>query len=182
MTTDEGGWTVIQKREDGDVDFFRTWKEYKHGFGNASKNYWIGNDAIHALTRDQNQELRVDLRRYNGEQGYAKYTTFYIGDENNKYTITVSGYSGTANDSLAYHNGMRFSTKDQDNDASENDEDCAIRYRGAWWYRWCLKSNLNGEYAQTAVIGPRYPVWRFWMNSYEALKKTVMMIRHKKIK
>ncbi|XP_061171670.1 angiopoietin-related protein 6-like [Saccostrea echinata] len=179
MTTDGGGWTVIQKREDGDVDFFRTWKEYKHGFGNASKNYWIGNDAIHALTRDQNQELRVDLRRFNGEQAYAEYAIFYIGDENDKYYITVSGYSGTASDSLAYHSGMRFSTKDQDNDTSEDDENCAEVYRGAWWYGWCLRSNLNGQYSQSPVHGPQYPVWLYWKNSFEALKKTVMMIRHK---
>ncbi|XP_062604877.1 fibrinogen-like protein A, partial [Saccostrea cucullata] len=96
MTTDGGGWTVIQKRQDGDVDFYRSWITYKHGFGNASKNYWIGNDAIHTLTKDKNQELRVDLERYNGQQAYAVYTTFYIGDELSKYILTVSGYSGTA--------------------------------------------------------------------------------------
>ncbi|XP_062621841.1 fibroleukin-like, partial [Saccostrea cucullata] len=96
MTTEGGGWTVIQKREDGDVDFYRTWIEYKEGFGNPSKNYWIGNDAIHTLTREKDQELRVDLQRHNGEQAYAVYTTFYILDEDSKYNLTVSGYNGTA--------------------------------------------------------------------------------------
>ncbi|XP_062615766.1 veficolin-1-like, partial [Saccostrea cucullata] len=68
MTTDGGGWTVIQKREDGETDFYRTWKGYKEGFGNAAKNYWIGNDAIYALTKDENEKLRIDLQRHNGEQ------------------------------------------------------------------------------------------------------------------
>ncbi|XP_061167445.1 fibrinogen C domain-containing protein 1-B-like [Saccostrea echinata] len=177
MTTDGGGWTVIQKREDGDVDFYRTWTEYKQGFGNASKNYWIGNDAIHALTKDKNQELRIDLQRHNGEQAYAVYNTFYIGDEHNKYTITVSGYNGTAGDSLTGHNGMEFTTKDQDNDKTSS-ENCAISYRGAWWYNRCLPANLNGEYAQSAVIGPKYLVWKAWKDTFEALQKTVIMIRH----
>ncbi|XP_062609299.1 fibroleukin-like, partial [Saccostrea cucullata] len=41
MTTDGGGWTVIQKRENGEVEFYRTWNEYKHGFGHVTENYWI---------------------------------------------------------------------------------------------------------------------------------------------
>ncbi|XP_062598679.1 fibrinogen C domain-containing protein 1-B-like [Saccostrea cucullata] len=177
MMTDGGGWTVIQKRQDGDVDFYRTWIEYKHGFGNVSNNYWIGNEAIHTLTKDKNQELRVDLQRHNGEKAHAMYTTFYIGDEDNKYTLTVSGYSGTAGDSLTWHSGSRFSTKDQDNDY-KTDGSCAIMRHGAWWYSNCLKSNLNGEYAQSAVFGWNYPVWENW-KSDEALKQTVMMIRNK---
>ncbi|XP_061167448.1 fibrinogen-like protein A [Saccostrea echinata] len=177
MTTDGGGWTVIQKRQDGDVDFYRTWIEYKNEFGNATKNYWIGNEAIYALTKDKNQELRVDLHRHNGEQAYALYTTFYIGDENNKYTLTVSGYNGTAGDSLDYHNGMKFSTKDQDNDNGSGFS-CATDRHGAWWYNSCDHSNLNGQYATSAVSGDKYPVWDHW-KGWEALKQTVMMIRHK---
>ncbi|XP_062609275.1 ficolin-1-like [Saccostrea cucullata] len=179
MTTDGGGWTVIQKRQDGDVDFYRTWIEYKQGFGNATKNYWIGNDAIHALTRDKNQELRIDLQRHNGQKAYALYSTFYIGDEDNKYRLTVSGYNGTAGDSLDVHNGMKFSTKDQDNDAW-NGVNCAADYHGAWWYNNCFNSNLNGEYGQAGVSGGIYSVWKSWpLEIQESLQKTVLMIRHR---
>jgi hypothetical protein len=79
-------------------------------------------------------------------------------------------------DSLDYHDGMKFSTHDQDNDESYNA--CAEKYHGAWWYDACHYSNLNGEYAKSALVAGRYPTWGGWTNQ-EALKETRMMIRSK---
>eukprot|EP00105_Crassostrea_gigas_P041969 XP_019926117.1 PREDICTED: ryncolin-1-like [Crassostrea gigas] len=116
MTTDGGGWTVIQRRMDGSVDFYRSWQTYKAGFGKAQGEYWLGNDDIHLLTTRAKQELRVDLQKSSGDKAYAKYSTFSVGSESQKYKLTVGGYSGTAGNSLVYHNGMKFTTRDQDND------------------------------------------------------------------
>ena len=78
---------------------------------------------------------------------YAKYGKFNIGDEQAKYRLKVGSYSGTAGDSLGpgdYDlNNRAFTTKDQDND--RNGGNCAVRWPGAWWYKSCHESNLNGK-------------------------------------
>jgi hypothetical protein len=40
-------------------------------------------------------ELRIGLEDFEGQTGYAKYTTFSIGDVSSLYKLSVSGYSGT---------------------------------------------------------------------------------------
>ena len=76
---------------------------------------------------------------------YAKYSNFTITNEATNYTLFVDFYSGSANDRLHYHNGMAFTTKDRDNDKYTSGN-CAVNYRGAWWYNSCIRSNLNGNY------------------------------------
>ncbi len=44
------GWTVIQRRSNGSVDFYRGWDEYKNGFGDLRTEFWLGNEKIHQLT------------------------------------------------------------------------------------------------------------------------------------
>ncbi|XP_061167533.1 ryncolin-2-like [Saccostrea echinata] len=91
MSTDGGGWTAIQRRQDNSTDFFRTWIEYKEGFGNPTKNYWIGNNAIHTLTKDGSQELRIELQRFNGEKAFAQYSTFSLGSEDTYFKLLCLG-------------------------------------------------------------------------------------------
>jgi len=100
MDTDDGGWTVFQRREDGSVDFYLYWTDYQQGFGNLSGEFWLGLDKIHRLTSTTTQ-LRVDMQDFEGNSAYAQYSNFSVGDSVSKYTLSVSGYSGTAGDSLS---------------------------------------------------------------------------------
>ncbi|KAG7477242.1 hypothetical protein MATL_G00092210, partial [Megalops atlanticus] len=125
MTTDGGGWTVIQRREDGSVNFFRGWESYREGFGKITGEHWLGMKHIHALTIQANYELRIDLEDFENSTAFAQYGTFGVGlfsvnPDDDGYPLTIGDYSGTAGDSLLKHNGMKFTTKDQDNDHSEN--------------------------------------------------------------
>ena len=116
MDTDGGGWTVFQFRETGLANFFRNWTDYQQGFGNLDGEFWLGLEKIHRLTSTATQ-LRVDLQDFEGNSAYAQYTNFAVADSVSKYTLSISGYNGTAGDSLiSYHNGHKFSTRDQDND------------------------------------------------------------------
>ena len=176
MTTDGGGWTVFQRRMDGSVDFYRNWTDYQQGFGNLSGEFWLGLDKIHRLTSTAT-ELRVDMRDFEGNSAYAQYTSFSVGDSASKYILTVSGYSGTAGDSLAEQNGQKFTTRDQDNDAHSGDN-CAQIYKGAWWYHRCHYSNLNGLYHGGLHSSFADGVnWEAWRGYYYSLKFTEMKVR-----
>ena len=144
MDTDGGGWTVFQRRKDGSVDLYRNWTDYQQGFGILSGEFWLGLDKIHRLTPTATQ-LRIDMQDFDGNSRYAQYANFSVGDSVSKYTLSVSGYSGTAGDSLTFHNGFKFTTRDQNNDRITSLQ-CAQARKGAWWYYNCHYSNLNGLY------------------------------------
>ncbi|XP_047198093.1 tenascin-R isoform X3 [Hippoglossus stenolepis] len=146
MTTDEGGWIVFQRRQNGLTDFSRKWSDYRIGFGNLEDEFWLGLDNIQRLAAQGRYELRIDMR--DGQESvYANYDKFSIGDARNLYKLRIGEYNGTAGDSLSYHQGRPFSTKDRDNDIAVTN--CALSYKGAWWYKNCHRANLNGKYGES---------------------------------
>ncbi|XP_027468864.1 tenascin-R isoform X2 [Zalophus californianus] len=146
MTTDGGGWIVFQRRQNGQTDFFRKWAEYRVGFGNLEDEFWLGLDNIHRITSQGRYELRVDMRD-GQEAAFASYDKFSVEDGRNLYKLRLGGYNGTAGDSLSYHQGRPFSTEDRDNDVAVTN--CALSYKGAWWYKNCHRTNLNGKYGES---------------------------------
>ncbi|XP_076000999.1 tenascin-R [Genypterus blacodes] len=146
MTTDEGGWIVFQRRQNGLTDFSRKWSDYRVGFGNLEDEFWLGLDNIQRIAAQGRYELRIDMR--DGQESvYASYDKFSIGDTRNLYKLRIGEYNGTAGDSLSYHQGRPFSTKDRDNDIAVTN--CALSYKGAWWYKNCHRANLNGKYGES---------------------------------
>lgn len=175
QVTDGGGWTVFQRRQDGSIDFYRTWQEYKDGFGDLEGEFWLGNDNIHRLLLDKGSHvLRLDLEDFEQSTRYAKYSTFMVGSEKEKYVLTAMGYTGNAGDSFVIHNGRQFSTKDNDNDKYHGGS-CSQLYEGAWWYNSCHYSNLNGLYNSTSY--GKGINWRQWKGYYYSLKSVEMKFR-----
>uniref|UniRef100_F1S706 Tenascin-R n=1 Tax=Sus scrofa TaxID=9823 RepID=F1S706_PIG len=146
MTTDGGGWIVFQRRQNGQTDFFRKWVEYRAGFGNLEDEFWLGLDNIHRITSQGRYELRVDMRD-GQEAAFAYYDKFSVEDSRSLYKLRIGAYNGTAGDSLSYHQGRPFSTEDRDNDVAVTN--CAMSYKGAWWYKNCHRTNLNGKYGES---------------------------------
>ncbi|CAH1798503.1 unnamed protein product [Owenia fusiformis] len=159
------GWTYAFKRFDGSEDFYRTWVEYQHGFGKTEGEHFIGLDNLASFVKGRKCKVRIDLEAWpsvSPAKRFAEYSDFSITDKTDKYRLTIEGYSGTAGDSMTYHNGQQFTTYDQDNDMSSGN--CASTFKGAWWYKSCHNSNLFGLYVKGPVC-PSYAqcvAWGHW--------------------
>lgn len=171
--TNGGGWMVLQQRLDGSVDFYRDWNSYRKGFGDLTSEFWLGNDNTHIFTANDSQ-LLIELKDFDNLTAHASYDSFHVATETEKYIMQLAGFSGTAGDSLSVHNGMMFSTKDQDNDFQES-QFCAQQYAAAWWYNKCHQSNLNGQYGDdTYGKGINWNTWRGYTYS---LKESAMKVK-----
>ncbi|NP_001265754.1 angiopoietin-2a precursor [Danio rerio] len=178
MGTDGGGWTVIQKRFNGLVDFHQTWKNYTMGFGDISGEHWLGNEIISKLTQEKQHTLRIDLMDWEGNTAFSKYSQFSLDGEKQNYRISLNGYSGTAGRTSSMgQTGGDFSAKDLDNDKCVCK--CSQMLSGGWWFDACGPSNLNGIYYQQGQNTNRFNgiKWYYWKGSAYSLKATTMMIR-----
>ncbi|KAL8569162.1 hypothetical protein ACOMHN_020289 [Nucella lapillus] len=177
------GWTVIQKRQDGSVDFFRTWQEFRKGFGSLEGEFWLGNDYIHHLSVQEPTTLRIELTDWEDRTYFAEYDSFRIDNEKGLYRLHIGNYHGDAGDSLRSHwenhDGMPFSTKDRDNDGRYYDS-CAEHFHGAWWFNNCFDSHLNGKYYHKGFhknYFQRDGIQWNTIHMYSSLKSVYMMVR-----
>ncbi|XP_036438885.1 fibrinogen gamma chain [Colossoma macropomum] len=198
------GWTVLQRRRDGSVSFNRDWAPYKEGFGylspDDSTEFWLGNEKIHLLSVQSSVPyvLRIEMVDWEGMKKYADYAMFKVGPEADKYRLTYAYYfggdAGDAFDGFDFgddasdkvhtsHNGMQFSTADQDNDKYHGN--CAKQDGSGWWMNRCHAAHLNGKYYKggkyTAKDAGQHGfdngiIWATWHTRWYSLKQTTMKI------
>ena len=112
-----------------------------------------------------------------GDTATASYSIFRVADAASNYALTISGYSGTAGDSLGATNGQEFSTNDQDHDTNTN-EQCAVYFGGGWWFIGCHDGCLNCLYIDSAGSSG-YGIgvtWETYKGLGESLKRVSMAV------
>ncbi|XP_035685027.1 uncharacterized protein LOC118421682 [Branchiostoma floridae] len=205
MNTTGGGWTVIQRRFDGSVDFNREWRDYRDGFGHPSGEYWLGLEHVHQLTSQGSWTLRIELERRGTvrhivsgrfvdqtlnpvdepEGGFWAEYGFSVASQSTNYQLHLSGFSGTAGNSMnaigypwTAATGMMFSTRDRDNDGSLG-RHCGRELKGGWWYNDCTLSGLNNKYPNDNVHcnSKKYIEWHTLSDRFHCLIKVSMKIR-----
>ncbi|KAM7351069.1 fibrinogen-like protein 1 [Cochliomyia hominivorax] len=145
--TSGGDWLHILRRQDGSVNFTRSWSDYVKGFGNVEGEYWIGLESLHILTNTNGrQELYVYIENYEGDSRYALYDNFNVSNSSELFKLkSLGNYKGTAGDSMSYNLGSKFATIDMDNN------NCANTYKCGWWFERCTRALPTGPYLGTEI-------------------------------
>ena len=184
METDDGGWTVFQRRMDGTQSFSSSSGIYVSGFGQLDGEFWLNLNNIHRLTMlsGVNTTLRVDMDDFDGNSRFAKYSTFQILNADADYLMIVSGYSGDAGDSLASSDGQPFIV-------------FSGSLHGAWWHNFTdvrgLESAVSRNESHFANLNGLYHIgqnenqfsfaegvyWSSWRGTSYSLKFTEMKLR-----
>ncbi|MBN3317169.1 ANGL4 protein, partial [Atractosteus spatula] len=178
--TAEGGQTVVQRRQDGSVDFDQPWQAYKNGFGSLDGEFWLGLEKIHALSKQGSYVLHVQLTDWD-DKAQSIQLPFQLDGEGTNYSLHLQERPlGSVESALSSEpSGLPFSTQDRDND-SKLDMNCAKHLTGGWWFSNCGRSNLNGRYFHN-IPRQRHErkqgmFWKTWRGRYYPLKSTLMKI------
>ena len=188
-------WTLIQRRLDGSEDFYRTWEEYKQGFGELSGEFWIGNEVLHQLTNQDYYRLKIDMwewprvvspqsqepvsRYYFAESSY-----FFIDNETFRYEMHVPNdyfaYTGFGGSGLRIHAGP-FLTKDVESLPEGMRENCAEKFHCGWWFTTCVRNaNFNGRYYKGGYANVKKKRRArddiYWPNIDQSLYRVVMKV------
>ncbi|XP_030563991.1 ficolin-2-like [Drosophila novamexicana] len=142
------GWIVIQRRYDGSEDFYRNWADYRNGFGNLEKEFFLGLENIYHLTNYQRYEFYAFIEAFNGVINWARYDNFYIGSEVEKYKLKGLGSMNGSTNNFNTHLYYEFSTYDREN---HYDNRSYLNHGGFWYHGKTDGVNPNGRYYKNYV-------------------------------
>merc|ERR1719391_1819848 len=122
-----GSVRVLVRKEVGNpLDYFdKTFAEYQEGFS-ANGESWLGLENLHRLTSQRDYKLKIIMTDFDGKKYDAVYDQFKVGPGDD-YVLTVEGFNDALSTlrnalittvSAKNLNGMKFSTKDRDQDRS----------------------------------------------------------------
>ncbi|MCI4377742.1 hypothetical protein PGIGA_G00207410 [Pangasianodon gigas] len=172
--TEEGAFTVIQRRQGGSVDFNQSWQSYEDGFGDFKSEFWLGLRKIFSLTQQGGSLLHIQMEDWKQEKHSMEFQYMLEGPDSN-YTIHLK--SGDLTSDMDIPTRLRFSTKDHNDGNSPKDPNCAHDYTGGWWFSACGDVNLNGKCVQNQ---PRRKEIQGKHNKGQShLKSTQISIRHR---
>jgi len=178
-----GGWTVLilRQKQDPQLSFRKDFSEYQEGFGDVNGEHWIGLNTMQQLTNSADYELMVTMAR-GDEKAVSFYSEFRV--EPGSYArLRVSGFdaaNSTGGDSLWYHDGMAFTTKDRDRDQGSGFNCAHVSGHGGNWFNRCHRANPTGLYGGDRSVlakSDHFLEWRHWQGSHNYLSDFAMMIR-----
>ncbi|XP_067655340.1 fibrinogen-like protein 1 [Haliotis asinina] len=184
-------WTLIQRRIDGSLDFFRKWDEYKHGFGNISSEFWLGNEKIHLLTRQRAYGLGIDMWDWPDPSKEEDVSTHYfsqssyfrVDNETSHYRLHVPqdyfSYTGFGGSGLRVHAGP-FLTYDHVTPRMRGN--CAVKFHCGWWFSTCVRNaNFNGRYYKGGYENVNSRTRSrddiYWPNIEQSLQSTTLKLQ-----
>jgi len=160
------------------ADWHQPMSAYKNGFGwlscNGESDYWVGLDYMSAMSYRQQARLRIDLKDWDNADYWGYYDKFFVLPESRGYKLIADQYSGVGSYSIgdawggvafegrrknkAYtqSSGMKFSTKDVD-----NDNFCIYtkkRVRG----QWIPEFSADDKAAKCDAAADHEDVYRDW--------------------
>ncbi|KAI1892106.1 hypothetical protein AGOR_G00150550 [Albula goreensis] len=90
--TAEGASMVIQRRQDGSVDFDQIWEKYENGFGDLEGDFWLGLKKIYSVASQSDTVLQIELEDWKGEKRSVEYQD--RDNDNNKDINCAQTYTG----------------------------------------------------------------------------------------
>jgi len=163
-----GNVTMLHRKQVGNPsDYFdRNFTNYKEGF-QSNGEIWLGLETLHKLTSAGSYGLHIRMKDFDQKTYVAVYDQFEVGPGDG-YVLTVGGFNDTLStlgDSMSRPggagsaNGMKFSTKDMDQD--KHSSHCAEQNTGGWWYNACMYAHPTGTSTTTKTNSHKYVIYWF---------------------